>query len=106
MRRAGLLNEIIEIHRLQINKSEYGEEETSYTKISTIRAHLVEDKGDRILSNSEITYNYQKIFMIRFYVDIVESDRIFWNKKFYRVLEIVPNRAYQEKKIRLEVINE
>ena len=106
MRRAGLLIEPIEILQISIEKNDYGEEvETISTKCKT-RARVIHNKGGRKRDNEEITYAYNKIFVVRFYVDIDDFDRVRWNNKVYRILEVDVDKVRQEKSIYTEQINE
>ena len=42
----------------------------------------------------------------RYYVDVDDYDIIKWENKFYRVIDIEPNRDYQFKTITMEKIND
>lgn len=106
MRRAGLLNELIEIYTKTIVKDEYGQEVEELTLKQTTRAKLVHNNGNRSLENEEIVHNYNKTFTVRYYVDIDDYDVIKWNGKYYRVLDVEPNREYQQKVINTEKIND
>lgn len=106
MRAAGKLKEIIEIYSNTITKDEYGQEvETKVLKCST-KADLKHTNGNRELENSEIVHNYNKTLTVRYYVDVDDYDIIKWENKFYRVIDIEPNRDYQFKTITMEKIND
>lgn len=106
MRRAGLLTEPIEILSVEKKRNDYGEEtEIQKSKCNT-RARVLHNKGGRKQENQEITYIYNKVFLVRYYVDIADFDLIRWNGKKYRVLDIEPDKVRQEKTIYTEQINE
>ena len=106
MRAAGKLKEVIEIYSNEIIKDEYGQEvETKVLKCST-KPELRHYKGSRNIENSEIVHNYLKSFLVRYYVDVDDYDIIKWDGKYYRVIDIEPNREFQYKTINAEKIND
>lgn len=104
--RAGLLTEQIEIWSKQLTVNDYGEEVEDWIKTYQTRARLVHDGGSRVVSNDEILFTHSKTFQIRQYVPINELDRIFWNGKFYRILNIEPDRVQMNQTIKTELIND
>lgn len=104
--RAGLLKEPITILENVITINEFGEQSEQWINKIETRARLVNDGGDRTIINGEIFYSNIKTFQVRYYVDIDEFDRIEWCGKQYRVLNIQPDRAKQNKTIRTELIND
>ena len=48
--------------------------------------------GNRTLSNDEVAYQYTKTFQVRHYIMVNEYDRIQWNGKIYRILDIEPDK--------------
>ena len=48
--------------------------------------------GNRTIQNNEIFYDYSKVFTVRTYVDILDSDRIKYGNRFYRVVSIEPDK--------------
>ena len=103
--RAGLLNEHIQIITPIINRNDYGEEETVWENKYSTRARLMHNSGKRTLTN-EIYYQYTKTFEVRYYVPITEFDRIIWNKKVYRIIDIEPNKEQQKITIVTELLND
>ena len=103
---AGSLTEIIEIYSPFIKINDVGEQVTEYIYKNTTKAHKVNLKGSRDIENHEIVYNYTKIFEFRIYVDVDEFDRIKWNNKFYRILDIDTNKELQKITITTELVNE
>lgn len=93
--RAGLLNEVIHIFRQMETQSEYGDISTSYQEIATTRAKVNHSLGNREIQNDEIFYDYSKTFQVRIYVDVMDTDRIRYGDKFYRVISIEPD-AHQQ----------
>lgn len=104
--RAGLLTEQIEIWSKQLTVNDFGEEVEDWIKTYQTRARLVHDGGSRVVSNDEILFTHSKTFQIRQYVPINELDRIFWNGKFYRILNIEPDRVQMNQTIKTELIND
>ncbi len=104
--RAGLLTEIIEIYSPSITSDEYGTQDTQYIIKQKTRARLTHNSGERKNENHEIVFNSNKTFELRKYIIIDELDRIKWNDKYFRILDIEPNRQNQEIKINCEIIND
>lgn len=104
--RAGLLNEVISIFRQIEQQSDYGDISTSYQQVYTTRAQVEHSLGSRTIQNEEIFYDYSKKFTIRYYVDVMDTDRIFYNGKYYRVISIEPDTHKQQKTILTELVNE
>lgn len=104
--RAGLLNEIISIYTPKVTINEYGEEYTSLELKLSTRAREINDSGNRTNQNGDIFYSYTKTFWVRYYIDVDEYDRILWNNKYYRILDINPNKEQQYKEIKTELIND
>ena len=104
--RAGLLNETIAIYRQMEMQSDYGDISTSYKEVNTTRAKVEHKLGNRTIQNDEIFYDYSKTFVVRFYVDVVDTDRIKYGTKFYRVISIEPDKEKQQKTILTELVNE
>lgn len=103
---AGLLKDRIEIHSPLIVRDEYGNQKTTYQFKTSTRAKIDHVKGERAEENEEIVYIYNKTFQVRYYVNVGDFDRIKWNGKFYRILNIEPNADRQELIIETQLINE
>lgn len=104
--RAGLLTEVIEIHKPQITKSDWGEQSTIYLKDKETRARIINDNGNRNIENDEVVYNYSKTFEVRMYVDVDELDLIKWNNKFWRIMEIELDKPSQTKTVNCVLKND
>lgn len=106
MRRAGQLNEKIEIYKVNWVKNDYGSQVEELELRTSTRAKLMNLSGNRMVENDEIVHNYSKSFLVRFYVEVEDYDKILWNGKYYRVIDIQEDRQYQEKIINTELIND
>lgn len=104
--RAGLLKEKIDIITPEITTNDYGEQTTEWVLKYSTRAKLVHTSGNRIQPNGEIFYSYVKTLEIRDYVPVDDFDRIVWNNKQYRILDIEPNEDQMKKIIRMELVND
>ena len=62
--------------------------------------------GTREIQNNEIFYDYSKTFVVRMYVDMLDTDRIKYGDKYYRVISIEPDLHLQQKTILAELVNE
>lgn len=104
---AGILNEIIEVYEPNVVINDYGEQTTVDVLKYRTRARVQHNNGNRTLENgSEIVYPYNKTFEVRIYLDIKDFDKIKWNDKYYKILDITPNRHFQNLVISTELINE
>lgn len=104
--RAGILKEKIEIITPQITTNDYGEQTTEWVSKYSTRARLVHINGNRIEPNSEIFYSHEKTLEVRNYVPVDDFDRIIWNEKQYRILDIEPDESQMKKIIRVELVND
>ena len=104
--RAGLLKETISIYRNEFTKNEYGEETEGWRLVTTTRAGLRHDSGTRAVEDGAIVYTAIKTFQVYYYVDVDDFDRIEWNGKMYRILNIDPVIEQQCKFIRTELIQD
>jgi head-tail adaptor len=103
---AGQLTEIVELYKPVIVVNDYGEQSTEYQLYNKTRARLLHNSGNREIVNSELFYSYTKTFVFRHYVNIDELNRIKWNGKFYKILDITPDKARMNIEVRTELINE
>jgi len=104
--RAGILNEVIAIYRQVETQSDYGDISTSYQLVAFTRAKVNHSLGNREIQNNEIFYDYSKVFQIRSYVDVLDTDRIKYGDKYYRVISIEPDAHQMQKTILAELVNE
>lgn len=104
--KAGLLKEQIEIITPEIVKNDYGEQDTEWKSKYTTRARLIHTSGNRVITNDEVFYGHVKTLEIRQYVPIDDFDRIIWNNKQYRILDIEPDEHQMKKIIRVELVND
>lgn len=103
---AGLLKDIIEIHKPTIETNEFGEQTQLFEKHVETKAQVIYDRGNRNISNNEIVFNYNITFKTRYYIDVNESMKVVFNKKKYRIISIESDNHIQVKTIICEVINE
>lgn len=103
---AGRLNEIIKIYSKTTRINEYGEAVDEYDKSYITRAKVDHKSGGRGVENSEIVYGYNKTFNVRFYVPILDTDRIEYQGHIYRILSTEHRREYNDIIINTELINE
>lgn len=103
---AGRLNEIIEIWRPTTTTNEFGEKEKTNSLIVTTRANVQNLNGSKLIENNEIVVVYNKVFTIRYYHNLTETDIIKWQGKNYKINTIEKRREYNDILINAEVINE
>lgn len=106
MKRAGLLNEIIQLYRPTITVNDYGERSETFELVYTTRARVINDGGSRTIENSEIFYPYQKTFMVRYYVPVEDVYKVKWQNNDYRIISTEKRRDYNDILIKTELIND
>lgn len=104
--RAGLLTEPIEIWSKTITTNEFGEEEETWDLTYETRARLVHEGGSRVINNDQVFFIHSKTFQVREYVPVGEYDRIMWRDKFYRILNIEPDKEMMQQTIKTELIDD
>ena len=102
---AGILNEQIQILKLQQETNDFGEPMDFYEPCCTTRANVTPLSGGRTDENHEIFYAHTYKFIVRRYVKVDDFDRILWKGKQYRILNIDDDRVYNQKIINAELIN-
>lgn len=103
---SGRLNEIITVERPTIYQDGYGGNDVVWNEVIKTRADVQFTSGNRATENNEIVFNYNKIFTVRYYHKIDEKDRVIWNGKKYRILNLNYDRDKQYLQITTELINE
>lgn len=108
---SGNLREVIEFLQPVETTNEYGEVETTYQSVLTVRASVESLVGSKVDTNNEIVQTYNVVFSTyyryRSYVD--EKYLIAWNGKNYRVTSLGGNSSdvrRNELRIVTEEVNE
>ena len=103
--RAGILTEQVQILRVKVIHNEYGEQRDIYKPWCTTRANITPVSGARTDENYEVFYEHRYKFVVRLYVDVNDFDRILWNGKQYRIINIDENKRQNNKTIITELVN-
>lgn len=103
---AGLLQESIIVERPHVHKDSYGSETVVYRHHIATRARIDWKGGGRNVENDEIVFNRNLTFIVRYYHDIQDLDRIIWKGRKYRILFVEEHKREQRKIITAELINE
>lgn len=104
--RAGLLKENIEIWQKSLTTNDYGEETEIWSLKYSTKARLVHNGGSRVIENEGVFFSHTKTFEVRDYVPVDDYDRIVWNNKKYRILNIEPDRTQMKLTIKAELIDD
>ena len=104
--RAGLLKEPIEIWEKTLLTNEFGEETETWQLKDSTKARLIHDGGSRVIENSEVFFAHTKTFEVRDYVNVDDYDRIIWDNKKYRILNIEPTKSQMKLTIKTELIDD
>lgn len=103
---AGLLTEQIVLYKPEISTNDFGEETTNWVEAYTTRARLLHTGGGREIQNSEVFYATTKQFQVRYYIPVENYYRIFWQNKYYRIIDIEPNKQQQLLTIKADLVND
>jgi head-tail adaptor len=104
--RAGLLTEPIEIYEKVLSTNSYGEQTEEWVLKYSTKARLIHDGGNRVIQNDEVFFAHTKTFQVRDYVPVGEYDKIKWDSKYYRILNIEPEKSMMNKTIKTELIDD
>jgi SPP1 family predicted phage head-tail adaptor len=104
--RAGLLTEPIEIYEKVLQNNQYGEQTEEWVLKYSTKARLVHDGGSRVIQNDEVFFAHTKTFQVRYYVPVEDYDKIKWDGKYYRILNIEPDKMMMNKTIKTELIDD
>ena len=102
---SGKLIEQIQILRLQQTTNEFNEQFDMYCPCCVTRADVQPVSGGRNDINNEVFYEHTYRFTVRRYVDVDDFDRILWNNKQYRILNIDDDKRLNQKIINAELVN-
>jgi head-tail adaptor len=103
---SALLRHKLELHELQTTTSEYGTITTSYALKYTTHCHVIFNSENQVISEGEIFYPINRTFIVRSYVPVVETDRIKYEDKMYKILSINKNDYYGNIEIATTLVNE
>lgn len=104
--RAGGLKKVIEFHKYTVSRDVMGAQVVNYTLDKKARAEVLNISGNREVDNGEVFYEYDKDFVVRFYHNIDENDRIKYDGSFYRIMSVIPDEDNQMKTIHTQKVNE
>ena len=104
--RAGLLREVITVLKPSITVNEVGEQTTTFVPHITTKARLQHLGSTRDIENTEILFQSLSIFTIRDYHKILDTYRIEFRNKIYRILKIQEEPEYRQIVIQAELVNE
>lgn len=104
---SGILNQKIEFYRLVLGKDEYNHETYDYEFAFDTRANVIFNNGNRVIESEEIFYDNSISFKVRFYIPVLDTDRIKYRDKWYRIITVndIPNIRNQ-KVITCELVNQ
>lgn len=103
---AGLFNEPIQIYDQTTKIGDYGERSTEMTLTYSTRAKVSHISGNRTVIDDEIQTPYDKKFVVRIYVPVLDTSWIKYNDKYYRVTCIDKDKDLQQTVILTQLVNE
>lgn len=103
---SALLKHPIEIYQLVTNKTQYGTISTSYELKYNTKAHIIFNSENQVVSEGEIWFPINRTFIVRSYVPVVETDRIKYDNKYWKITSINKNDYYSDCEINTTLVNE
>lgn len=103
---SALLKTQIDIYYLKTNKTKYGTISPEYTLKYSTRAHVIFNSENQVVSEGEIFYPVNRTFVVRSYVPVVETDRIKYEQKWWKILSINKNIYYNNIEVVCTLVNE
>lgn len=103
---AALLKDKIGIFELVTHKTEYGTIQTSYEQKYSTRAFVKFNSETMTVSEGEIYFPITRTFIVRAHVPVIETDRIKWDDKWWRITSINRNKYYNDIEINTTIVNE
>ena len=95
----------IEILGLTTVTTQYGNNKSSYTPKYNTKAHIIFNSESMVTSEGEILYPTNRTFVVRAYVPVIETDRIRWDNKEWKILTINKNQYYNDIEIITTLVN-
>lgn len=103
---SALLKHEIEIYEMVTQPTQYGNIKPTYRLKYTTKAHVIFNSESQVVSEGEILYPINRMFVVRSYVPVVETDRIKYENKWYKILSINKNDYYQNTEIQTTSVNQ
>ena len=102
--RAGLLTDKLEIWQPSSVTDDFGAENTTWEYLTTIKASVTYQSGDKITDNDEILTTYSLTADIRKYHALNETMRVVFNGRKFIISAIIPDK--DKKTLYLDLLND
>jgi hypothetical protein len=103
---SALLKDRIDIYELITETTKVGTVRQTYVFKYSARA-CVQFKGEnQVVSEGEVFFPITTNFIVRSHVPVVETDRIYFDNKKWKILSIDKNKYYNDKNILCTLVNE
>lgn len=103
---AALLRNPIDIYQLQNTTTQYGTINPTYTLKYSTRAHIKFNSESQVVSEGEILFPVLRTFVVRAYVPVIETDRIKYDNKWWKITSINKNEYYNDIEIQTTLVNQ
>lgn len=103
---AAILKTPIEIHALTTTKTEYGTIQTSYALKYSTKSHVKFGSEQQVVSEGEVLFPVVLTFIVRAYVPVIETDRIKYDDKWWKIVSINKNIYYNDIEIVCQLVND
>lgn len=104
--KASDLNERIDIYKEIKTRTLSGADDIDYEFKYSCRARINYSSGNRIIDNDNIFYTVDRDFIVRSYVQVIDTDEIRWDNKRWQIRSIDKSKEYNNIVIKTTLVNE
>lgn len=104
--KAGSLTDEIELLKPNYSTNEFGESLTVYESFLKTKANVIHSGGYKTINNNELFWGLNKVFKLRYYVEVKKDFRIKWQNQTYTITTIEKDKNAQQIIITAELLNE
>lgn len=104
---AGLLRERIDVLRKAVATDKFGASVPTWSIVlSGIHARELKTQGGLTVNGGELVYQSVHTFQIRYNEGVTEYDRVRWQDRLYRILDITRLKSQGEMRLKCELITQ
>lgn len=101
---AGNLRRTITVSRLTKTRDQYGSETDVYNNVMTLKAELLTTKGNLVKNSLEL-FASKTLTFLTYYREILFTDRVEYESKVYKIIDIDEIGFREQQKLTVELIN-
>lgn len=102
---SALLRKSIEILSLQTESTVYGNNKSTYVHKCNARCHTIFSSQSEVVSEGEVLFPVTRTFIVRNNTNVIETDRIVYDNKQWKINSINRNEYYNNIEINTVLVN-